>query len=72
MPWDGDKNAYLNKMRDGQLAPRSGPYRPNPTHCCEACTFLRGLHADWCPRYQAPAPVTDDGSEYTAGSGVKA
>jgi hypothetical protein len=23
-------------------------YEPNPEHCCEACVFGRGAHADWC------------------------
>src|ERR1700690_3328585 len=31
--------------RDGN---RSNPYRPDPAHCCEACVFGRGEHAEWC------------------------
>ncbi len=23
-------------------------YNPSPEHCCEACVFGRGEHADWC------------------------
>lgn len=57
MPWDGDKNDYLNRMRDGQLRIYSRPARPSA--CCEACTFLRGSHADWCPHYRTPGPVSD-------------
>lgn len=26
----------------------SQPYHPDPDHCCEACVFGRGPHADWC------------------------
>jgi hypothetical protein len=26
----------------------SRPYEPNPEHCCEACVFGRGDHAEWC------------------------
>jgi hypothetical protein len=31
--------------RDGN---RSNPYHPDPKHCCEACIFNRGEHAEWC------------------------
>ncbi len=29
---------------------RSMPYRPDKDHCCEACVFGRGEHAEWCGR----------------------
>lgn len=52
MAWDGDKNDYLNRMRDGNPRLVSRPSRT--AGCCEACTFLRGLHAVWCPHYREP------------------
>lgn len=31
---------------------RSGRYCPNEQHCCEACAFRRGEHAEWCPLFK--------------------
>lgn len=57
MPWDGDKNTYLNNMRDGKLPVNSRQFHPNPDVCCEACVFGRGPHARWCAKF----PMDVDG-----------
>jgi hypothetical protein len=53
MSWDGDKNEYLTRERDGNPVIGVRQYRVNPEHCCEACVFGRGEHSGWCK----PAPV---------------
>jgi hypothetical protein len=50
MPWDGDKNDYLTRERDGNPVVGVRQYNPNPDVCCERCVFGRGPHSSWCPK----------------------
>ena len=61
MPWDGDKNTYLNNMRDGKLPVYSR--RSKLDGCCPACVFGPGSkyapneHAAWCETRRTVSPV---------------
>lgn len=50
--WDGDKNDYLNKMRDGKMDVYSRRFHTDG--CCPRCVFGPGSkyspneHAVWC------------------------
>jgi hypothetical protein len=58
--WDGDKNDYLTRQRDGRPVVGVRQFHPNPDVCCEACVFRSGKHSPWCPGCPQPGSEANE------------